>query len=248
MDILLDIGNSCIKWAIASNENIGESTSFMYQEDQLERQLDNLFSFTESHIDNVYVSNVAGEKIKSKLIQWVADRLGIEAKFARSQKEMHGLISAYSDPTKLGVDRFLAMLAAQTVMQGPKVVVDCGTAVTVDSVDANNVFAGGLILPGLSLMRASLSSNTSDLTLACDDELITPFAKDTQAAISSGTVLAVVAVIEMVVGQLAENTGLDIKCIVTGGDGKIIQANLGIQSDYRADLVLNGLRCYFQAE
>ncbi|MDH3325121.1 MAG: type III pantothenate kinase [Gammaproteobacteria bacterium] len=246
MNILVDVGNSRIKWRMTSIESDGGINAFAYKAETLVTQLDALFQVPKQQIDNVYVSNVAGEKIKSKLIQWFADRLNIKPKFATSRKEMRGLRSAYIQPDQLGVDRFLGMIGAQLSYEGAKVVVDCGTATTVDCINSDSEFIGGVILPGLSLMRASLSVKANALNFPMLDEGVTLFATDTTTAISSGTIFSITGVIESAVKKMSKMSGAEVGCIITGGDGETIQSYLDIDSDYQEDLVLKGLSAYFQ--
>ena len=248
MILLIDIGNTRIKWKFYSEEDESEASGFIYEAVNLISNLNKVFNSSESHVSRVYISNVAGDEIKSKIYQWVADRFGIEPLFAVSSSEKCGLISAYTPADSLGVDRFLAMIGAKLLNDQPKVVVDCGTATTVDCINMNNEFIGGLILPGVGLMRKSLSSGASALEILADDKNIDYFSTDTASAILSGTVLSTSGVIENAVSQLTLNCGADVSCIITGGDGNFIRSHLEIEAEYHPDLVLKGLSEYFRAE
>jgi len=248
MNLLIDIGNSRIKWIMDTGKFSGSGGSFAYTVNTLAASLDHNFTLLESQPVNVYVSNVAGDEVKSKARQWVADRFGVAPEFAVSQREKCGLINAYIHADQLGVDRFLAMIGAQSLTAQPIVVADFGTATTVDCINSNNEFIGGVILPGLALMRESLAAEASALSAAYANEKINFFAIDTVAAISSGTMLATTGVVEGAVKKLSEITGEGAKCFTTGGDGNIVRPHLGIDAEYQPDLVLKGLSEYFRAE
>ena len=248
MKLLMDIGNSRVKWKCHSNEIESQTKNIAYQSTSLITQLDNDFAHTEFHISKVYISNVAGDEIKSKVYQWVADRFNVEPEFAVSLRESCGLISAYQQANQLGVDRFLAMIGAQTLNNKPKVVVDSGTATTIDCINSNHKFMGGVILPGLDLMRISLSSGADALDTTGSSTIMNLFATDTDDAILSGAKLATVSAIEVAVKNLSDFAGCEADCIITGGNGKVIESHLNIGADYQPDLVLKGLLEYFRAK
>jgi len=248
MNLLVDIGNTRIKWKIASGEFEGETNSVEYQRGTLIARLDKALSLDCPGFSNVYISNVAGEQIESLVFQWFVDNFGIIPQFALSLRQKCGLISAYKQPEQLGVDRFLAMIAACELHESPLVVVDCGTATTIDSINAQQEFIGGVILPGLGLMRCALSDGAEALPLVQQAEIIDVFSTDTGSAILSGTILATTMVIDNAVHTLAKLTGSEVKCIVTGGYGETICTYLQTPAEYYPDLVLNGLSAYFQAQ
>ena len=151
------------------------------------------------------------------------------------------------DADAIGVDRFLALLAAKHVSSGVRVVADCGTAATVDVLDENDRHTGGVILPGLTMMRRSLRDGTDAVTpseAAREDAAIekgkrAALAHDTQDAVEQGCHVALRSSIEDVVRkqQAAE-------VVITGGDAETVR-----HADwyYRPHLVLEGLSHYASA-
>lgn len=249
MDILIDIGNTRVKWKAVSVEAGSENHHFLYQSTTFINDLEkSITGNINDQISHVYVSNVAGEKIKIKLVQWFVDKFQVKPVFAQSQRKMHGLVSAYIHPEQLGVDRFLAMLGANVQPDEAMVIIDCGTAVTVDCVNTCKQFVGGVILPGINLMRNSLFHNAAALNVPVKEQNFTMFATDTDLAIGSGTILAVTSVIETAMKKLKELSGVEPKCIVTGGDGELIRSQLSFEADYCPDLVLEGLSVYFSGK
>lgn len=248
MNLLIDIGNTRIKWKTQSNEIDSETKAFHYQLHNIVSELNNEITLLDCKPGNVYISNVAGDQIKSKVYQWVADSFGVEAKFATSTRERCGLKSAYNQADRLGIDRFLAMIGALPLSNQALVVVDCGTATTIDCINPANEFIGGLILPGLDLMSSSLSQNANALEYTYGSKNVSVFSTDTESAILSGSILATTSTIKNTVKKLGELSGCDVKCIVTGGNGATIMSHLDIQAEYQPDLVLKGLSAYFQAK
>jgi type III pantothenate kinase len=153
-----------------------------------------------------------------------------------SQKQGFGVINAYSQPEKLGVDRWLALIAARNFYAIPACVVDCGTAITIDLIDAHGHHLGGFISAGLALMKKSLAAGTVALPFSNTQHPLEP-ANCTEAAIYSGTLLAAVGLIEQVL--IKQSPPLTL--ILTGGDAALIAQHLTIEAIVDFDLVLRGL-------
>src|SRR6185436_9837669 len=105
----------------------------------------------------VYASNVAGPHVRNWLDEWTGAR-GIEVQWLTSRHEQCGVRNAYGEPSQLGTDRWASLIAAWRFVRGAALVVNAGTAVTIDMLDATGVFRGGVILPGLALMASALVS------------------------------------------------------------------------------------------
>jgi type III pantothenate kinase len=160
----------------------------------------------------------------------------IEVIPVKSEAHAFGVYNAYQQPEKLGVDRWLALVAVRNHYQLPACIVDCGTAITVDLIDAAGKHYGGLISPGLMLMKKSLAAGTAGLQFQETNYMAGP-ANFTEAAIYSGTLFAAVGLIEHVSSKQPNA----IQLILTGGDAGIIAAQLAIKPIVDTDLVLRGL-------
>jgi type III pantothenate kinase len=134
------------------------------------------------------------------------------------------------------VDRWLALIAVRQKTNTPICVVDCGTAITVDVLDADGKHQGGLICAGLTLMKTALAFNTADLPLTDSPHHI-GLAIGTEAAIYNGTLFAACGLVERVIQDLPTNTAL----FLTGGDAPIIAEQLARPLTLETDLVLQGL-------
>ena len=114
-------------------------------------------------VDTVLVSNVAGTSFATRLSGVVGMHCDVDVHFARSEREACGVTNSYRQPRRLGVDRWVAMIGARAEFETTCLVVDAGTAVTLDAIDGSGRHLGGQIIPGVRLMAASLASETSDI-------------------------------------------------------------------------------------
>ncbi|MDX1352437.1 MAG: type III pantothenate kinase, partial [Thiomicrorhabdus sp.] len=150
------------------------------------------------------------------------------------------------DFSQLGDDRWFAMQGAIGIYQEPVIIVDAGTALTVDSV-IDGKHQGGFIVPGLYTMRKSLASNTNNLqhysqsALASHSSDNNLLANNTAEAILGGTLYMVAAFINQIVNDLNSQIGTSFKLILTGGESVNICRLLDSEFDYIPDLVLQGM-------
>jgi type III pantothenate kinase len=172
---------------------------------------------------------------------------GLECRRTRHGESAHtpdGLISGYLDPTLLGADRWLALIGAWTRARTALCVVDAGTAVKVDSVDSNGQHLGGLLAPGIHMMREALMSNTSDIAQAAFNStpsLAGVLANNTIAAVSRGAVFALAGMADRAAEVIEQSTGAAPKLFITGGDANMIAGTMRARGEIVPDLVLQGL-------
>ena len=262
--LLIDIGNSRTKWGEAKNGRIFPGEPFLTQ--CIKNNSETLVSAWRKIIPpaQVVVANVAGPACANSLHAWTEECWGLEPRFVRSEAEGFGVRNAYFNPGKLGVDRWVALIGAHHTRSGlvcgleppdfilpptigahhahpvPVCVADFGTAITVDGMDSEGVHLGGVIAPGLRLMRQSLVTGTSDLTFA-GDAFCGSFARETASAIASGTLQAAAGLIERCHRETASKLGCEPRLLLTGGDAPAIAPLLGVSFDLRPELVLEGL-------
>jgi type III pantothenate kinase len=192
----------------------------------------------------VLVANVAGPAL-AEAIAAVVRKHRIEPEFVRVVPQAHGIECGYHDPSTLGVDRWLALLAGRRLLAGAFAVVSAGTAVTFDAVDAAGQHLGGLILPSDRLMLESLAANTRQIG-AVDPAVERPavdalLGRSTAEAVAHGAGLAVAAAIDRAVGIVQTRLGGTVELLVTGGDAGRLAPWLESEAIIRADLVLEGL-------
>lgn len=235
MNLLVDIGNSRLKWAISDPNGLAESTALL-NHTLNEAYLSEVWRDLPKP-DHLAISCVSARGLVG-ITRAVADALwpGIAIVEAKSEAQAFGVKNAYKQPEKLGVDRWLALLAARRHYTLPACIVDCGTAITVDLLDESGQHLGGMICPGLKLMRKSLSAGTEALVYYDSAFTVGP-ANDTGAAIYSGVLTAAAGLIEHVFSAQPEHCRL----LLTGGDASLIAGQLGRTGRIDTDLVLRGL-------
>ena len=159
MKLLVDIGNSHIKWAFGvAGRFVAEGVS----PGGVDASLSALFDSRHTP-DEIRIANVAGIDSGARVAAILKAHFRIEPVFAGSAARGAGIRNGYSDPAQLGVDRWLALCAAFSRFKAPLCVVDAGTATTLDLVTASGEHEGGLILPGIALMRSALLRETGNL-------------------------------------------------------------------------------------
>lgn len=169
---------------------------------------------------------------------WNASTELLQAKAAAG-----GVRNGYRDPMQLGIDRWAAVVAAFHAYGGPLLVADCGTALTLDYVDAGGAHHGGLIAPGLGAMRAALVHNTRLKPQTVSEAVpeIPEFGRDTTTAVAAGCMAAVAGLLECVQARVSAAEELPCRLLITGGDAETILAHLSSPWQHVPYLVLDGL-------
>ena len=225
MLLLIDAGNTRIKWALAAPA--GAPGAWLASGAVTHAQLDTLQAAWRSlAISAVLLSNVAGTAIGARLRAQLPASLPPQAiaTFA-SLPALAGVTNDYREPSQLGCDRFAAAIGAHALAPGQAVIVaNCGTATTIDAVTADGVFLGGMILPGLGLMASSLARNTAQLPqIAGNSPLPAGFADNTDDAILSGCLAAQAGAIERAVRMHGASA-----CLLSGGAAQRIAPALAL--------------------
>jgi len=238
VQLYMDVGNSEIKWAtdpeLARDEvHRADLSDFMRS---LPSRLERL-----DPPGGVHIACVIRAERLARLNQWITSHWNVVPVFARTRKSELGITNGYRRPEQLGVDRWLGLLAARTHSRSaPFLMVDCGTATTLDAVDASGRHLGGAILPGLRLFRRCLQANT-DLPTMDDEAMQDGFATDTAKGIAAGAMLATTAAIEAMLEQVTDQCGDGAKCILTGGFASQIAPRLKSSPVLVPNLILQGL-------
>lgn len=242
MIILMDAGNSRIKWASLEGKKL-ESRGAVTRTNAPTRDFSTAGWDDIDTPEAVFVASVAGDKFDKTLSNWVKRKWKLDAQFIRTRDKGYGVNNAYADTKKLGVDRWLTLVAAHESYPGPVCVVDCGTAITLDAMTAKGDHEGGLIIPGLSMMQECIrdrASNINEVALNAEagGRLL---AADTGNAIIAGSLYSAVALIERVVGDLVAEWGKPVQCLLTGGDAEQVASLLSIKVTHCPDLVFEGM-------
>lgn len=246
MILELDAGNTRIKWRIRTPSNeITQNGSC---------HLDELAALCMGLVDQalvkrVYVSSVLLDEKLPILLRGCIERLGERnVVFAKTVAECGGLTIAYVDPGRLGVDRFLAMLAAFHQYGGRILVIDAGSALTGDIVDVSGCHLGGYIMNGLQVMRQVIVDRADGILVKEDAEFELTPGLTTEACVSHGALLMFQGAIKELVAQ-AGAVGA-VRVIVTGGDAEIVVNCLkgcGLEIVRAPALVLDGLAFWVES-
>lgn len=238
MILELDCGNTRIKWRMGDGDTIVArgafaSASWIDEIGQVIRQ-------NGASINRAIVSSVLGDSFRRQFSLWAIDQLGVSAEFAVSEPHAYGVINGYQEPEKLGVDRWLAIVAARQRAEGACIVIDCGSAVTLDVITAEGEHIGGYIAPGLQLMRHSLGMGTTQIKLGLIGYPDSTFpGRNTIAAIKSAELAMLNGLISAARASLVPYGQENASLIFTGGDGQWLADQNG--SIYTEDLVFEGL-------
>lgn len=232
MKLLIDAGNTRIKWGLTDGQNwLRVGTLAVDQASTLPQ----LFADVQG-VQQIWISNVAGEGVAQHIRDIGIGRQADRFHFIVAQKAQCGVRNGYSAPAKLGSDRWAALIAAWRMVRGACLVVNSGTATTVDTLSVTGEFIGGLILPGVELMQRSLNDATAQLSPA--QGAYAAFPLNTADALFSGAIQAGCGAIER---QYALLDGSDIPVVLSGGAASILQNHLNLPLHVVDNLVLQGL-------
>lgn len=243
MILLLDAGNSRLKWAMLRNGHFEHGGSFEHAANAVGELASAAWGELEPP-QAVLIANVAGEPFRRALNSWIKRRWKLIPGYLQASAEEFGIRNAYREPARLGIDRWLALLAARERYNGPLCVIDCGTALTVDVLAQDNRHLGGLIIPGMRLMQDALTGRAEGIRQQIQEashEQVTLLGTDTGSAVAGGTLYAEVAVIDRVLTDLRVELGQQLRCVLTGGDAPRLQPLLAFRTEIDPDLVLLGL-------
>jgi type III pantothenate kinase len=232
MFLLIDAGNTRVKWGIA------EHGRWLVQGAVLHAQLDMLreIATTYPNVGRILGANVAGAGVGQHIGELLRT-LTPRPEWLEASRQCCGVRNLYEAPAQLGADRWAALIGARAIHSAACLVANAGTATTVDLLDAEGCFQGGLILPGEALMRQSLYRNTAQLPLAEGHFRMTP--RNTADAIVSGCLTAQAGAIERMFQQLRHDP--QALCLLNGGAAPQIEALLTIPLRRVDNLVLDGL-------
>ncbi|MFV0275764.1 MAG: type III pantothenate kinase [Parahaliea sp.] len=230
----LDVGNSSAKWRLVVNGEISARGRYR-REDEDSRQT--LLACAPA-LDAIWISSVAREAVEGSIAAELRRRWNVQPWVARSEAESLGLRNSYAEPVRMGVDRWLAMLAARARHRGRLCVIDAGSALTVDLVADDGAHEGGYIIPGLELMERALLLDTDRVRFADDARYQLRPGRSTAEAVRHGIALAQAGA----VAQVLRSESAELAVLFTGGDGQWLQEQLEGRGEYVPELVLDGLQ------
>lgn len=242
--VALDIGNTRLKWALYAEPRpaaalLAQGAEFLENIDKL---ADTAWKglLTPRHILGCAVAaDAIKRRIEEQMELWDATPQWVVASEAEA-----GLRNGYDHPTRLGADRWVAMIGAyhRMLAQGaprPMVVVMVGTAVTVEAIDAAGKFLGGLILPGHGIMLRALESGTAGLHVPTGE--VREFPTNTSDALTSGGTYAIAGAVERMVQHVRRHCGAEPLCFMTGGAGWKMAPSMSVPFELVDNLIFDGL-------
>jgi len=240
MMLLLDAGNTSVKWGLCEGGNIAASGSFIYAGNDIDDLADRSWSALQTPA-GVIIANVAGKELGRRLSGWIIKYWGITPVFVVATGQACGVTNAYTVPEHLGVDRWAALIGARQNGGGEVCIVDCGTAITLDMLGADGVHQGGLILPGVEMLQQVLLKNTALTNTSRTQEPASLFAVGTADAVNGGALYMAVAAIDRIVADMASALDAHPDVVITGGDARRILTLLACPARHDPELVLRGL-------
>ena len=234
--LLADLGNTRAKFYRLDNHDVTFLANWNYQQNLAE-------ILTPFAGQKLTFSSVTQPK-RVELLLKTANSLKISTKQITTSAKDFGIENGYKYPEKLGIDRWLAMIGARQITQKSCLIIDAGTAITIDFLTADGAHQGGWIVAGLQTMQTALIQNTAALNLSGEPPQFT-FAQNTQQAIANGALATAVGVIKQAINLAQKNTQ-EFEIFLTGGDAPLLAENLQTAHKVVADLVLQGLKLYAQ--
>ncbi len=234
--LCVDVGNTRLKWAVMQSSIVLGQGFSPARPPSLAIPVQLL-----RMVEEAVVSCVGEAKMASALELSLTARGIHNVRFLVSEAFSGRITNGYAEPVRLGVDRWLAMVAAEREFGLPIVVVDAGTALTVDAVDSMGMHLGGYIVPGLRTMLCALGSATAQISIEALQALKPGAAvSNTAEAVCGGVVEAARGLVDRAVRQLVVRDGSHPQVVLTGGDRRLL-LEPGSRWHVRPDLVLRGV-------
>jgi type III pantothenate kinase len=249
--LAIDIGNTRLKWALYDAAHPGAALMAHGAEflDHIERLADGPWADLPAP-GAMLGCVVAGDAVRRRAEEQIEERFECAPRWVVSSVAEAGIVNGYDHPTRLGADRWVAMIGARHRMLGtgparPMVVVLIGTAVTVEAIDASGKFLGGLILPGHGIMLRALESGTAGLHVPTGE--VREFPTNTSDALTSGGTYAIAGAVERMVQHVRSHCGAEPACYMTGGAGWKMAPVMNGDFELVESLIMDGLLVIAQA-
>ena len=244
MKLLIDAGNTRIKWALSD-----PSSDKIVNRGVFDSGFDGV---AHDAVDSVWVSSVASESVVQELREHIFAEFSLEPNVVEVVSQLAGMVNKYRDLPRLGVDRWVAALGARSIYpQGSLIVVDAGTAVTIDLVSNVNNFEGGVILPGFVSMHDALLGRAAGVR--SERRIVdSVLGRNTQDCVNAGVQYGLIGAIDRVVSDMVDlseqeacESGQEViedcRILLMGGDADAIQAATTLKLELQLDMIFNGL-------
>ena len=251
--LLIDAGNTRLKWTVLSAGRMGRIQAADWTTRNLDRVARRAF---QGRYSQVVSCSVAGRGLERALRRAARGSGNPPPQFIRSTRRALGVRNGYAQTWRLGADRWVAMLGARALAPGRALcVVDVGTALTLDLLDARGQHRGGLLVPGPKLMVDSLLSNTAGIrrragtlgsarratAAATRTGALAPFGRSTRSGLLAGSVMACAGLIEHALREARNILPGRPRLLLAGGGARLVAPLLRVPCVRADDLVLRGL-------
>jgi type III pantothenate kinase len=243
MQLLIDLGNTRLKWALATPGALHTRGALVHAGAGVAHALEHAWAELPA-VTHSYVASVAPLAIDMDIESFAQQRFGVVPDFVRSPAVALGIRNAYAEPQRLGVDRFLGLAAVHAAAPRAQVLVGVGTAMTLDALDADGTHLGGWIVPSPALMRDAVLARTARVGVS--DGVLAEFATNTADALHSGSLHAASGAVERFCANAARRFQAWPAVVLTGGGADEL-APLLPGAERRDDLVLEGLALWATA-
>jgi type III pantothenate kinase len=242
--LALDVGNTRLKWALYDAPQpgamlIAHGAEFLENIDKLAEGPWSELPEPSHILGCIVAGDAIRRRVTAQLELWEAAPQWVVASPAEA-----GLTNGYDHPTRLGADRWVAMIGARHRMlargeKRPLVVVMVGTAVTVEAIDTDGKFLGGIIIPGHGIMLRALESGTAGLHVPTGE--VVDFPTNTSDALTSGGTFAIAGAVERMIQHVRQHCGAEPVCIMTGGAGWKMAPSMSVPFELVDSLIFDGL-------
>lgn len=245
MQLLIDFGNSRIKWARWEAGELQYGGDALYHGQELAKLFDSWWGDLGTPLA-IICASVASAEHDRALEQWCQRQWQQPISWLQTVERQLGVRNAYAEPYTLGSDRWAALIAAHHLSSHHVGIISCGSAVTVDLLRADGTHNGGYIVPGLRMMQQCLLAGTGRVSVEPVIAGQTTPGNSSETCVSHGALLAITALLNQLMGDLRPRYDNRIEWLLTGGDAMHIQPHLEHACRMVPDLVLQGLACIAQ--
>lgn len=248
MRLLVDLGNTRVKWALcepSSQAFDGGSKYRFFEHGSAENNESLCWRQLSNNIEHAIISSVASKELLERHCSQIKELWQCEVEIVTVELEFNELKNCYEDISALGVDRWVAAIGANTQYPNEDlIVVDAGTAITIDVVSRRNEFLGGVIMPGIHLMHHALVGNTAQIRAHANQNppLI---GRNTQQCVSSGALFSVSGGVDRAVNEFKKQlNNSSVRTLICGGDAQWIMSSSESALEYQPELLFSGLATF----
>jgi len=219
---LFELGNSFLKYTVSDGKDLGEIKKIVYSENDegLLTALNQAFALLPK-FETAWLASVASKQVSDKVGEALT-QAGHKLSIINTKVSLLGVENAYKQADRLGVDRWLNLIAVKRQYNSAAIIIDAGTALTIDVIDATGKHLGGFISPGLKLMRKSLIENTNFEYNEIKFKAKWALACDTESAVLRGTLYSIVSWVDRIVSNIELNNNDKFIRVISGGDAALL--------------------------